>query len=94
MLKAHAEAPVPCREACGACCIAPSISSPIPGMPEGKPAGVRCVQLDAADRCRIFGQAERPAVCGSLRPTQSLCRGSREEALQALAWLEAHTAPG
>ena len=59
-----------------------------------KPAGVRCVQLDAADRCRIFGQAERPAVCGSLRPTQSLCRGSREEALQALAWLEAHTAPG
>ena len=28
-----------CREGCGACCIAPSISSPIPGMPHGKPAG-------------------------------------------------------
>ncbi|HNV09555.1 MAG TPA: YkgJ family cysteine cluster protein, partial [Dokdonella sp.] len=27
-----------CRSGCGACCIAPSISSPIPGMPNGKPA--------------------------------------------------------
>ncbi|MCF5019628.1 YkgJ family cysteine cluster protein, partial [Pseudomonas lactis] len=27
-----------CREGCGACCIAPSISSPLPGMPQGKPA--------------------------------------------------------
>ena len=41
-----------CRAGCGACCIAPSISSAIPGMPHGKPAGVRCVQLDDALRCR------------------------------------------
>jgi Fe-S-cluster containining protein len=34
-----------CREHCGACCIAPSISSPIPGMPRGKPGGVRCIHL-------------------------------------------------
>ncbi|NYZ53719.1 YkgJ family cysteine cluster protein, partial [Escherichia coli] len=27
-----------CRPGCGACCTAPSISSPIPGMPDGKPA--------------------------------------------------------
>ncbi|WP_429347626.1 hypothetical protein [Paraburkholderia sp. Clong3] len=27
-----------CRPDCGACCIAPSISSPIPGMPNGKPS--------------------------------------------------------
>lgn len=25
-----------CRPGCGACCIAPSITSPIPGMPHGK----------------------------------------------------------
>jgi hypothetical protein len=25
-----------CRPQCGACCVAPSISSPIPGMPHGK----------------------------------------------------------
>ncbi|NBX68342.1 MAG: YkgJ family cysteine cluster protein, partial [Proteobacteria bacterium] len=35
-----------CRIGCGACCIAPSISSPLPGMPHGKPAGVRCVNLN------------------------------------------------
>src|SRR5687767_14313051 len=44
-----------CRVGCGACCIAPSISSPIPGMPQGKPAGVRCVQLTEDNRCRLFG---------------------------------------
>jgi hypothetical protein len=36
-----------CRIGCAACCIALPISSPIPGMPDGKPAGVRCVQLTA-----------------------------------------------
>ena len=51
-----------CRMGCGACCIAPSISSPIPGMPQGKPAGVRCVQLTDDNRCAIFGQPERPKV--------------------------------
>ena len=45
-----------CRDGCGACCIAPSISSPIPDMPAGKPAGVRCAQLDEHARCRIFIQ--------------------------------------
>ncbi|MEN9889340.1 MAG: hypothetical protein RL559_1377, partial [Pseudomonadota bacterium] len=51
-----------CRPGCGACCTAPSISSPIPGMPQGKPAGVPCVQLDAQRRCKLFGLPERPAV--------------------------------
>jgi len=30
------DASIDCRSGCGACCIAPSISSPIPGMPNGK----------------------------------------------------------
>ena len=34
-----------CRPHCGACCIALSISSPIPGMPAGKPAGVLGVSI-------------------------------------------------
>lgn len=82
-----------CRTGCGACCIAPSISSPIPGMPHGKPAGVRCVQLDAANACRIFGQPARPAVCGQLMPSPEMCG---EDAPAALAWLtklEVATAP-
>ncbi len=57
-----------CRQGCGVCCIAPSISSAIPGMPDGKPAGVPCVQLDAHLGCKIFGQPERPAVCGGFAP--------------------------
>ncbi|PAS17689.1 hypothetical protein CGT75_04930, partial [Vibrio cholerae] len=48
-----------CRLGCGACCIAPSISSPIPGMPNGKPAGVRCVQLNEDNLCQLFGRPER-----------------------------------
>ncbi|MDR2012918.1 MAG: YkgJ family cysteine cluster protein [Rhodanobacter sp.] len=74
-----------CRPGCGACCIAPSISSAIPGMPHGKPAGVRCVQLDDAQRCRLFGQPERPAVCGSLQPGKAMCGDRREHAMR---WLD------
>ncbi len=81
-----------CRPGCGACCVAPSISSPIPGMPQGKPAGVRCVQLDAAGRCRIFGQPGRPAVCSSLRPSAQMCGDGRGHAMRWLAWLEQATA--
>ena len=62
-----------CRPGCGACCTAPSISSPIPGMPTGKPAGVACVQLDEQLRCRLFGKPERPAVCGQLQPSLEMC---------------------
>ncbi|MDP2007693.1 MAG: YkgJ family cysteine cluster protein [Rubrivivax sp.] len=82
-----------CRPDCGACCTAPSITSPIPGMPRGKPAGVRCVQLDPHDRCRLFGQPERPAVCASLRPTPEMCGNSRAEAITWLSHLEQQTSP-
>ena len=33
-------------------------------MPNGKPAGVRCVQLDDDNLCKLFGTPQRPAVCG------------------------------
>ncbi|OHD66478.1 MAG: hypothetical protein A2176_03805 [Spirochaetes bacterium RBG_13_51_14] len=62
-----------CRTGCGACCIAPSISTPIPGMPGGKPAGVRCTQLTRENRCAIFGKEDRPAVCQDLRPSPEMC---------------------
>ena len=42
-------------------------------MPHGKPAGVACVQLDAQLRCKIFGQPERPAVCGQLQASVDMC---------------------
>jgi Fe-S-cluster containining protein len=82
-----------CRKGCGACCIAPSISSAIPGMPSGKPAGVRCVQLTEDNLCKLFGKPERPAVCNNLRPQQDMCGNSREEALALLSWMEKATSP-
>jgi len=63
-------------------------------MPLGKPAGVKCVQLLPDYRCALFGKPERPAVCVSLRPTDSMCRATREEALEYLAGLEIQTRPG
>ena len=82
-----------CRPGCGACCTAPSISSAIPGMPNGKPAGVRCVQLMADQRCAIFGQPERPACCGGLQPSVEMCGSDRGAAMWWLDRLEAATAP-
>lgn len=82
-----------CRTGCGACCTAPSISSPIPGMPRGKPAGVRCIQLDDANRCRIFGRPERPAVCSGLQPSAEMCGPDAAHALRWLTALERSTAP-
>ena len=77
-----------CRADCGACCVAPSISSPIPGMPQGKPANVRCVQLSDDNLCKIFGSSLRPAVCGGLKPSAEMCQGSRREARDYLIHLE------
>ncbi|QQO08644.1 YkgJ family cysteine cluster protein [Breznakiella homolactica] len=82
-----------CRPGCGACCIALSISSPMPGLPGGKPAGVRCIHLADDLRCSIYGTPGRPPVCGSLKPLREMCGSSREEALAYLEQLEALTAP-
>lgn len=81
-----------CRSDCGACCIAPSISSPIPGMPNGKPANVRCVQLSDDNLCMIFGSSLRPKVCASLKPSPEMCLSSRGDALAWLINLEHMTA--
>lgn len=82
-----------CRPGCGACCVEPSISSPIPGMPEGKPAGVRCAQLDDDNRCRIFALPGRPAVCLSLKPSPEMCGTSSPQAHEFLKGLEKATSP-
>jgi uncharacterized protein len=42
-------------------------------MMDGKPANTRCIQLDDANRCMIFGDARRPLVCSSLRASVEMC---------------------
>ena len=61
-------------------------------MPEGKPAGVRCVQLDAGNLCRLFGQPERPAVCALFSADPAMCGTTDEQANRLLGELERLTA--
>ena len=81
-----------CRLGCGACCIAPSISTPIPGMPDGKPAGERCIQLDENNLCLLFGKDTRPGVCGGFKAELEVCGNTNEEAIINITALEAITA--
>ena len=81
-----------CREGCGACCIAPSFSSFIPGMPDGKPAGERCIHLSALNLCDLFGKPERPAVCSGFKADIEVCGGDRDEAIRIIGWWEQMTA--
>jgi len=82
-----------CRVGCAACCIVPSISTAIPGMPGGKPAYVRCVQLSVENRCLLFGKEERPEVCLSFRPDEEICGTRDEMAFVRLEALERATRP-
>jgi len=80
-----------CRLGCGACCIAPSISSPIPGMPKGKKAGQRCVQLDTNNLCKLFGKASRPTVCSQFSASEDVCGSNNAQAMWRITQLEALT---
>lgn len=77
-----------CRTECGVCCIVPSISSPIPGMPDGKPAGTKCIHLTDDMKCALFESSDRPKVCQVFKPETEFCGYSREEAMEILGRLE------
>ncbi|WP_246283108.1 YkgJ family cysteine cluster protein [Marinifaba aquimaris] len=77
-----------CRLGCGACCIAPSINQPILGMPNGKPAGVRCIQLNDDNLCKIFGDPSRPKLCDGFKAEKDVCGDNTAQALQIITELE------
>jgi hypothetical protein len=56
-------------------------------------AGVRCVQLDAQQRCRLFNDPRRPDVCARLRPRRDMCGDDRAGAMRFLDALESATRP-
>jgi len=80
-----------CRSDCGACCIAPSISSKIPGMPAGKDADQYCMQLSEDFKCKIFNHNSRPQVCIDFIPCEDVCGSKRADALKNLKILEQAT---
>lgn len=62
-------------------------------MPNGKPAGVRCVQLSAENRCLLFGKPERPAFCVGLKASPDMCGETSAQAFEYLISLEHITLP-
>lgn len=81
-----------CRLGCGACCIAPSISTAFLGYPNGKPAGEPCIHLDDGLGCTIFASSERPDVCAEFPAERETCGSHRDFAMEQLIYLEAATA--
>ena len=60
----------------------------MPGMPDGKPAGVPCVNLDADYRCRLFNEDKRPEFCKALQPEPQMCGENAQQAVQFLTRLD------
>ncbi len=82
-----------CRAECGACCKAISISSSIPGMPNGKPAGVSCIHLTNSGLCGIFNSPSRPQICIDFRPSREFCGSNNIEAYCLITAMELLTSP-
>ncbi len=83
------EADMNCRKGCGACCIAISISGPLPLHPGGKKAGLRCAHLLTDNTCSIYN--DRPRVCREFRADPEFCGKTCDEALFLLKELEEKT---
>ena len=62
-------------------------------MPKGKPAGVRCANLDQTNRCTIHGKADYPEVCRKIKAEPEMCGKDKDHAMRYLARLEQITAP-
>ncbi len=82
-----------CRKGCAACCIEASISQAIPGMPGGKPGGVRCVNLDEHGLCTIWNTPDYPSACRNFTPTPEFCGSTNEEAMSILRAFDKATTP-
>lgn len=77
-----------CRPNCAACCIAISISSPIPGLPDGKAAGEPCIHLDDDLQCKIFNHPDRPKTCANFTAEVEFCGSNQADAMRILSSLE------
>jgi len=58
-------------------------------MPEGKPAGVRCLNLNEDNLCSVY--KNRPEVCAAYTPTREICGNSFKEAKANITLLEHKT---
>jgi len=87
-----AEETMDCRKGCGACCIAASITSPLPGMPQGKAAGEPCVNLNSLTfTCGVWGTSAYPDVCKRFQASIENCGETKNQALSIITTLELAT---
>jgi len=56
-------------------------------MPDGKPAGIRCVHLLDDYSCDIYNSHEKPQVCTDFKAEPEFCGSCREEAMKILGAL-------
>jgi hypothetical protein len=56
-------------------------------MPEGKPAGVRCIHLKDDHRCAIYNDPAKPKACSGFNAEPDFCGSNREEAMKILGSL-------
>lgn len=63
----------------------------MPGLPNGKRAGERCLHLSVDNLCALFGSPQRPSVCSAFTADAEVCGNSRDEAIRLLGWLEQAT---
>jgi hypothetical protein len=57
-------------------------------MPNGKPAGVRCIQLTDDLLCKLIDSPVRPAVCFGFVFDPIICGNNRDEAMRIIGELE------
>lgn len=53
-------------------------------MPDGKPAGVRCINLLDDYKCAIYTYSAKPKVYIDFKAEPEFCGSSREEAMEIL----------
>jgi hypothetical protein len=56
----------------------------MPGMADGKPAGVRCIHLLEDCTCSIYNSKDKPKVCSDFMAEPDFCGSTQEEALRIL----------
>jgi hypothetical protein len=61
-------------------------------MPNGKPAGERCLHLSIESLCGLFGHSDRPAVCGQFKAAEDVCGVDQADAIRLIGWWEKMTA--
>ncbi len=53
-------------------------------MPDGKPAGIRCIHLLDDYKCDIYTYPDKPKVCTDFNAEPEFCGSNRKEAMEIL----------